>query len=173
MPTFDAPASPETVARPGRWIDPRGQRFGAGFSAVLLVAAILGGLPILALLVALALGISSAFGTRYFVLGRPWPAVRRVLRLAPTEPEHEYPPRFAQALGAIGLALGLILLVVAPAPWGWLPVLGVAALQSLLALTGYCLGCRLYGLRWAVPGLFDRLVGRTSVIPIQLERRLR
>ena len=171
MSTFDVPAPPQPPQRPGRWIDPRGQRFGAGFSAVLLIAAVLAGLPWLALLVALALGVSSAFGTRYFVLGRPWPAIRRLLRLGPTEPEHEVPPRFAQALGTLGLGLGLVLLVVAPAPWGWLPILGVALLQTLLAATGYCLGCRLYGLRWAVPGLFDRLVGRTAVIPIRLERR--
>ena len=173
MPTYDLPAAPAPPARPGRWIDPRGQRFGAGFSAVLLIAAVMAGLPLVALLVALALGVSSAFGTRYFVLGRPWPAIRRLLRLGPIEPEHEVPPRFAQALGTVGLALGLLLLAVAPAPWGWLPVIGVAALQTLLAATGYCLGCRLYGLRWVVPGLFDRLVGRTAVIPIRLERRLR
>lgn len=159
--------------RPGRRIDPRGQRFGAGASAFLLGLAILLGLPIVVLLVALALGLSSAFGTQYFVLGRPWRLVRSALHLGPVEPEHDYPPRFAQALGTTGLALGLVLLVIAPAPWGWLPVIGVGVLQGILAATGYCLGCKLYGLRWAVPSLFDRLAGRTSVIPIQLERRLR
>jgi hypothetical protein len=43
------------------------------------------------------------------------------------------------------------------APLGWLLTAGVAALQSVLAITGYCLGCRLYFLRWRVPGLFERL----------------
>ena len=33
----------------------------------------------------------------------------------------------------------------------------VAGLQITLAATGYCLGCRLYFLRWYVPGLFTRL----------------
>jgi hypothetical protein len=45
-------------------------------------------------------------------------------------------------------------------PWGWLPVLAVIGLQALLAGTGFCLGCRLFFLRWWVPDLFARLVGR-------------
>ena len=35
--------------------------------------------------------------------------------------------------------------------------MAVAVLQITLAATGYCLGCRLYFLRWYVPGLFTRL----------------
>jgi hypothetical protein len=35
-------------------------------------------------------------------------------------------------------------------------------LQLVLAATGYCLGCRLYGLRWYAPRLFDRCVAVTS-----------
>ena len=31
----------------------------------------------------------------------------------------------------------------------------MAGLQTLLAVTGYCLGCRLYFLRWWVPDLVD------------------
>ena len=38
---------------------------------------------------------------------------------------------------------------------GWVFALAVAALQTLLAVTGYCLGCRLYFLRWWVPDLVD------------------
>jgi hypothetical protein len=39
-------------------------------------------------------------------------------------------------------------------------VAGVIGLQALLAVTGYCLGCRLFFLRWYVPDLFARMVGR-------------
>ena len=49
-------------------------------------------------LVGLALGASALFGTRYSILGRPWPTIRRILELGPPkEPEPEYGPRFAQA----------------------------------------------------------------------------
>ena len=70
--------------------------------------------------VAALLFISSAFGTRFWLLGRPWPLVRRALRLGPpAELEHEYPPRFAQALGFVALSLSLIAFVLGA------PVVGV------------------------------------------------
>ena len=148
---------------PARQIDPRGQRFGAGVSAVVLALAILLDLPWLAVLVGLNLAISAAFGTRLFLPGRAWPTVRRALRLAPpAELEHEYPPRFAQALGATFIGLAAIAFVVGATPVGWLLVGAVAALQVLLATTGICVGCRLYVLRWWVPTLFARLVRRTD-----------
>lgn len=145
---------------PARQIDPRGQRFGAAVSVVVLGLAFVLALPAIVALVALALAVSSAFGTRYFLLGRPWPFVRSALRLHPTEPEHEYPPRFAQALGATFLAIGLVLFATVGPPLAWLPVAAVAALQALLAATGYCLGCRLYFLRWWLPSQFARFAGR-------------
>jgi hypothetical protein len=154
---------------PERRIDPRGHRFGAALSALLLAVAFLLDAPILVALIAAALGASAAFGTRYSVLGRPWPLVRRTLRLnTPTELESEYPPRFAQALGTVGLVIALVLFALGTTPWAWVPVAGVAALQTLLAVTGYCLGCRLYVLRWYVPSLFDRLVGRSTASPLNL-----
>ena len=147
---------------PARAIDPRGQRFGAGVSAIVLAVAFILGLPWLAALVGLNLAISAAFGTRFFLPGRAWPAVRRALRLGPTEPEHEYPPRFAQALGATFIGLGVVFFLTGLAPVGWLLVGAVAALQTLLAVTGICVGCRLYFLRWAVPALFARAFRRAD-----------
>ncbi len=148
---------------PARRIDPRGQRFGAGVSAVALAAAYLVAAPWLAILVGLNLAVSAAFGTRLFLPGRAWPPVRRLLGLGPpAELEHEYPPRFAQALGAtfIGLAAGAF--AMGAAPLGWLLVGAVGALQVLLAATGICVGCRLYVLRWWVPSLFARLFRRAD-----------
>lgn len=148
---------------PARRIDPRGLRFGAGVSAVILAAAFQGAAPGLALLVGLNLAVSAAFGTRFFLPGRAWPAVRRVLRLGPpAELEHEYPPRFAQALGATAIAMAAVAFALGATPLGWLLVGAVAALQVLLATTGICVGCRLYVLRWWVPSLFARLFRRTD-----------
>jgi hypothetical protein len=148
----------------GRLIDPRGQRFGAGLSVVILAAGFVAGLPIVVPLVAVALGISALFGTRYSVLGRPWQYVRRALRIAPPkELEHEFPPRFAQALGTIGLSLATLLFVLGFAPAGWVVAGAVAGLQTVLAVTGYCLGCRLYFLKWWVPAQFQKLARRTTL----------
>jgi len=150
-----------TVPAVGRRIDPRGHRFSAGLSAVLLTVALALDLSWVVPLMGLALGVSAAFGTRYWVLGRAWPPVRRALRLGPPrELEHEYPPRFAQAMGATFLALGGTLLALDVTPAGWAPVVAVIGLQALLAATGFCLGCRLFFMRWLAPDLFARAIGR-------------
>lgn len=150
-------------AIPVRLIDPRGHRFGGAASVVLLALATLLDLPIVVAAVAVALGVSALFGTQYSVLGRPWPTIRRVLKLGPpANPEPEFGPRFAQALGFVGLALGFVLLAAGLRPLGWLPVIAVAVLQTLLAATGYCLGCKLYLLHWWVPDAFDRIIGRRT-----------
>jgi hypothetical protein len=139
-------------------IDPRGHRFGAGVSVVILAIAFIANLPILVTFVGLALAASAVFGTQYSLLGRPWPTVRRVLRLGPpAELESEYPPRFAQALGTIGLGLATLAFIVGASTIGWLLAGAVASLQLLLAATGYCLGCKLYFLRWYAPSVFERL----------------
>jgi hypothetical protein len=149
---------------PARLIDPRGQRFGAGVSAAILVVAFALGLPWLVALVGLNLLASAFFGTRLFLPGRAWPLIRRTLRLGPTEPEHEYPPRFAQALGGTFLALATVAFIAGLPVVGWVLTGAVAGLQTLLAATGICIGCRLYFLRWWVPSLFARLFRRTDAL---------
>ena len=154
-----------------RLIDPRGHRFGAALSAVILALGFVANAPIVIPAVGLALGASAYFGTRYSVLGRPWPFVRRALRLGPpAELESEVPPRFAQALGTVGLALATVALaagVAGAAPiavaTGWLLAAAVGGLQLVLAVAGYCLGCQLYRLRWYAPRVFDRIVGTSAV----------
>jgi len=166
MSSFATPAPPSAP----RLIDPRGHRFGAAVSVAVLVVAYALNLPIAIPAIGLALGVSAAFGTRYSALGRPWPLVRRAFRLGqPRELESEVPPRFAQALGTGGLGLATLALAAGALTGaalatsiGWLLAGMVAALQLLLAATGYCLGCRLYRLRWYAPRLFDRIV-RTAI----------
>jgi hypothetical protein len=144
-----------------RLIDPRGHRFGAALSVAILAAGFVAGAPIVIPLVGLALAVSAFFGTRYSALGRPWPLLRRALRLGPPrELESEIPPRFAQVLGTLGLGIATILLVAGVPGGAWLLAGVVAALQTVLAVTGYCLGCRLYFLRWYAPVVFDRIVGK-------------
>ena len=146
-----------------RRIDPRGHRFGAALSVAILGGGFLVGIPLVVPAVALALAVSALYGTRLSILGRPWPVVRRVLRIGPpTELESEFPPRFAQLLGTVGLILATALFALGVDAGGWLLAGAVATLQTVLAATGYCLGCRLYGLRWYAPRLFDRLVGGSS-----------
>lgn len=145
-----------------RSIDPRGQRFGAGVSAGVLASAFVLGQPLIALAMGVDLAASAILGTRLFLPSRPWPVIRRTLRLPPVEPEHEYPPRFAQALGATFLAVAAAVFAAGVVPVGWALVGAVAGLQTLLAATGVCVGCRLYFLRWWVPALVARVFARSD-----------
>jgi hypothetical protein len=159
-------AIPADAARqlpPARMIDPRGHRFGAGVSAFLLVVAAITQTPWLVALVLLSIGVSAALGLRWSVYGAIWRRIVRVANLGPAEPEHEYPPRFAQVLGSIALTLSLVAFAIGSASLGWLFALAVAGLQGVLAVTGYCLGCRLYFLRWWVPDVVTRIWTRGRV----------
>ncbi|MGC5222034.1 DUF4395 domain-containing protein [Micromonospora sp. DT81.3] len=152
---------PETSGR----IDPRGPRFAASITAVLLLPAVLlaltgiatsagmpaataaqragdPGFPVLLLIAGLFLwGVLSPSTHPYAVLFRR--AVGPRLK-PPTEWEDPRPPRFAQGVGLLVTGAGL-LLHLAGVPWA-LPVAAAAAFVAALlnAAFGYCLGCELY-----------------------------
>jgi hypothetical protein len=147
---------------PARMIDPRGHRFGAGLSALLLVASFATGWVPGVALALLSIGSSAAFGLRYSIYGAIWRRIVKAARLGKVEPEHEYPPRFAQTLGSVVLIASLVAFAAGAAPAGWVLALAVAGLQSVLAVTGYCLGCRMYFLRWWVPSVVTRLWRRQA-----------
>jgi hypothetical protein len=152
---------------PARMIDPRGHRFGAGVSALLLLVSFATGWVPGVLLALLSIGTSAAFGLRYSIYGAVWRRIARAARLGKVEPEHEYPPRFAQTLGSVVLIASLLAFVVGATPVGWILALAVAGLQSVLAVTGYCLGCRLYFLRWWVPSVVTGLWRRQATSTLE------
>lgn len=128
-------------------IDPRGPRFGAALTAVLLVVAVLlgpgAGTVVLAVVVgSFALGaVRGAQGTWQGWLFRT--LVRPRLR-PPAELEDPEPPRFAQLVGLVITGIGLLLTLLG-ATWA-LAVFGVLALAAaaLNAVAGFCLGCEIY-----------------------------
>jgi hypothetical protein len=163
------PASAAANLPPARMIDPRGHRFGAGLSALLLVASFAAGWVPGVFLALLSIGTSAAFGLRYSIYGAIWRRIARALSLPKVEPEHEYPPRFAQTLGSVVLIASLIAFLVGATAAGWVLAFAVAGLQGVLAVTGYCLGCRLYFLRWWVPSVVTSIWTRGTQRP-QVER---
>jgi hypothetical protein len=167
------PVNAEARLPKARMIDPRGHRFGAGVSAALLVLAFVADLPWLVGVALVSIGVSAAFGLRWSIYGVIWRRISRALALPPTTPEHEYPPRFAQTLGSVALILSLAAFGLGTPTLGWVFAFAVAGLQSLLAVTGYCLGCRLYFLRWWVPDLVTRIwtggSARLTPVPVGQE----
>jgi len=130
-----------------------------------LIVATVTNTPWLVALVLVSIGVSAAFGLRYSIYGAVWRRIVKAARLGPAEPEHEYPPRFAQVLGSTALVLSLAAFALSVPLVGWVFALAVAGLQTLLAVTGYCLGCRLYFLRWWVPDLVTRIwTGRAPAV---------
>jgi Domain of unknown function (DUF4395) len=113
----------------------------------------------------LSIGTSAAFGLKYSIYGFVWRRIARTLRLPKVEPEHEYPPRFAQTLGSVVLIVSLVAFVAGAPIVGWGLALAVAGLQTLLAVTGYCLGCRMYFLRWWVPSVVTSIWTRGASRP--------
>lgn len=151
------PADREARLPKARMIDPRGHRFGAGISATVLLAAFLLNTPWLVAVVLLSILSSAAFGLRWSIYGAAWRRIVRALSLPSATPEHEYPPRFAQTLGSVVLIASLVAFILGATAAGWVLAFAVGGLQTLLATTGYCLGCRLYFLRWWVPDVVTRV----------------
>lgn len=140
-------------------IDPRGPRFTAAVTAVLLAAALVSPREVATVLI----GVQAAFfaiGVGFGVQRTPTGVVFRRLvrpRLAPpAETEDARPPRFAQA---VGLTFALVALVgyLAGAVVVAQVAVGFALVAALLnAVVGLCLGCELY--LWGL-----RVTGRARV----------
>ncbi len=130
-----------------RQIDPRGPRFGAGITTVVLAAAlVIGGTPGLALLGLQA--VVFALGAGLGLSAQPYGWVYRMFvrpRLGPpAELEDERPPRFAQAVG-LGFALiGLVGGVLDVWPVFFVATGFALAAALLNAAFGFCLGCEMY-----------------------------
>jgi low affinity Fe/Cu permease len=151
------------AAKPGQaGIDPRGPRFGAGITALLLLTVIgLGlettatlpttiaqraGQPAFLLLSAIALlFVWGAFaGIRRHPYGLLFKnTVRRALS-APTHLEDPRPPTFSQGVGLVVTVLGIVLHL-AGVPYALVLFAAFAFIAAFLnAVFDYCLGCQLY-----------------------------
>ena len=131
-------------------IDPRGQRFNAAVTSVVVAAAIVtvGTVPALAIaLVGLQLAVF-AIGGFYQLTASPYAlAYARSVRPRigpPRELENSAGPVFSHVVGALFLAAALAALVagVTVAAYVALALALVAALLN--ASIGFCLGCELY-----------------------------
>ncbi|KZX22627.1 DUF4395 domain-containing protein [Rathayibacter tanaceti] len=163
-----------TIPPPSGTVDPRGPRFAASLTAVLLLATVALGLAapsgagpaeralqpgfLLLVILALLFAWSAARG----VGSGPWSALFRRLirpRLAPPQEwEDARPPRFAQLIGLVVTGVGVLLHVAGVS--SAVPVAAsVAFLAAFLnAAFGLCLGCELY-LVLARAGLLGRSAG--------------
>ena len=125
-------------------IDPRGPRFGAGITTIVLAVVLVTGNPWVLAVQAVVFGLGALIG----LSAQPYGVVfRRFVRprLAPPSVlEEAAPPRFAQA---VGLLFALVALAGAAADITLLTTVAVAmALGAafLNAAFDFCLGCEMY-----------------------------
>jgi len=129
-------------------IDPRGQRFAAAVTTVILAAVLLLSPGPLATSLLAAQVVLFAIGAGLGVRQTPHAWVFQTLirpRLgAPTELEDAAPPRFAQAVGLAFATVALAGFLVGATSVG-LVATGLALVAAVLnAAFGLCLGCELY-----------------------------
>ncbi|TFD24521.1 DUF4395 domain-containing protein [Cryobacterium lyxosi] len=132
-------------------LDPRGPRFGAGLTAVLLLLVVfmsLTGASAAALALLAAITALFAWGALVGAGRHPYGALFKKFvrpRLAPpTELEDAAPPTFAQGVGLAVTLVGLILGLA-----GVPGAVGIAAAAAFVAaflnaVFDYCLGCQIY-----------------------------
>ncbi|MET3768410.1 hypothetical protein ABIB15_001090 [Marisediminicola sp. UYEF4] len=132
-------------------IDPRGPRFGAGITALLLLGVLgleLSGYTTSAALLLAAIAALFAWGAFAGIRRHPYAVLfARFVRpqLAPTsEREGAAPPTFAQGVGLAVTLAGLVLhLLGVPLAIG--VAAGAAFIAAFLnAVFAYCLGCQIY-----------------------------
>lgn len=141
-------ASLDNGAMTSAQIDPRGQRFAATLTALVLLAALVASPSTVAVVLVAFQLVVFATGALAGPARTPYAWVFRTLvrpRLAPPrETEDARPPRFAQAVGLVFAAVSLVGYAAS------LPLVGaIAAAMALVAAFlnaafGYCLGCEMY-----------------------------
>lgn len=125
-------------------VDPRGVRVGQTLTATGLLAGLVLGRPEPIYLVGIVLVTAVVSGWRVDVWAMCYRTILAPQLGSPTDPEPAAPHRFAKLLGATGSALASLLFLTGfPGP-AFAVAGAVAAAAGLAAVTGLCLGCRLY-----------------------------
>ena len=134
------------MSRPTQ-VDPRGLRFAAALTAVVLALVLVTPRPVGVALLAVQ-AVVFAVGALVDLRLSPWSQLYARLvrpRLGPpAETEDARPPRFAQAVGLVFAVVGLLGFALG-APLVGLVATGFALVAALLnAVVGFCLGCEMY-----------------------------
>ena len=146
MPELASPAGTGAVGATtaGVRIDPRGPRFAAAVTTVVLALSLLLGSGPILLLQAVVFAAGAVLGVQASPYGLVFRKLVRPRLAPPTETEDARPPQFAQTVGLVVATAGLV---------GWAfgssVVLAVATAMALVAAFlnaafGLCLGCELY-----------------------------
>jgi hypothetical protein len=141
--------------RAPQFIDPRGPRFGAAITGALVLVTF--GLAVshgpstalgpdfyLFALVGVSFAVGAIRGVHRHPYGRIFKALVRPRLAPPAELEDSRPPTFAQGVGLLIVAIGVVL-ALAGVPYAIAVTSAAAFIAAFLnSVFGYCLGCQLY-----------------------------
>ena len=125
-------------------IDPRGARFGAAITVVVLAIVLIAQSRWLLAAQTAVFAIGAMAGLRYAPYGLLYRRLIRPWLGPPAHTEPEAPPRFAQAVGALFAAAGLIGFAAGEAAVGSVFTALALAAAFLNAAFDFCLGCQVY-----------------------------
>jgi hypothetical protein len=125
-------------------VDPRGLRFAAALSALVLVVVLITSSAWLLAAQAAVFAVGAVLGLQYAPYGLVYRALVRPRLGPPRELEDAAPPRFAQGVGLVFSVVGVIGYAAGLAPLGIAATALALAAAFLNAAFGLCLGCELY-----------------------------
>jgi Domain of unknown function (DUF4395) len=136
------------VTKPAIMVDPRQPRLGQAITAVILLVGFALDWPLVLPILALILAAASLLGPPFNLYAHLFRAVRPRLG-PPHELEEAAPPRFANTVGFVFLAVATLAYFGFDPPmaggWvAWALALLVSGLALLAATTGLCVGCEFY-----------------------------
>jgi len=125
-------------------IDPRGPRFGAVITTIVLAVVLITGSAALLGAQLLVFAIGALFGLRYAPYGIVYRRLVRPRIGPPARTEAEAPPRFSQAVGMVFAAAGVVGYALG-APAAGIVFTAFALFAAFLnAAFDFCLGCQVY-----------------------------
>jgi hypothetical protein len=125
-------------------VDPRGQRFAATITALVLVAVLLTESSALLGLQAVVFAIGAFLGVRRSPYALAFARLVRPRIGPPAETEDARPPQFAQGVGLAFAIVGLVGFVTGVTVVGLVATAFALAAAFLNAAFGFCLGCEIY-----------------------------
>jgi hypothetical protein len=132
------------MAGPATLVDPRGLRFAATITAIVLAVVLLTSNGIVLAVQAAVFAIGAFGGLRRAPYGLLFRYTLAKRLGPPAQREPEAPPRFAQAVG-LGFALVGVIGFAVGLSWLGLSASALAFIAAFLnAAFGYCLGCEMY-----------------------------
>jgi hypothetical protein len=125
-------------------IDPRGQRFSAALSVIVLALVLITGSWWLLAAQAVVFGIGAVAGLHYAPYGLIYRRLVRPRLGPPSELEAAAPPRFAQGVGMVVSLIGMAGYAAGLTGLGIAGAAAALAAAFLNAAFGICLGCEMY-----------------------------